>query len=120
VDYQPQPAPIRLALGFALAPTIPAALISFGKCEIFLFALKFSLGSTLLLGGPIYLMLRHRTRPSMWKILLIGGVLGMVAIYVAGSLHDVVFGFMMGLIGGVIFWLCVVCGDPRLSSLQSR
>jgi hypothetical protein len=126
-----------LSLGFALAPTVPAALMSFGNPIVFIYAWALALGSTVILGVPIYLVLRNRVRPSLWKIVLIAGVLGaapmlvmsgthvlglllrnrssMVVGYMSSSIDDVIFSFVVGMIGGVVFWLCTVWGDPRFS-----
>jgi hypothetical protein len=97
----------------------------------------FGLGSTLILGVPLYLLLRKHVRPSFWKIVLIGGILGaapilalsgthilgllfrsrtsIIADYGINSIDDIVVSFVMGLIGGVVFWLCTISGESRFS-----
>jgi hypothetical protein len=38
-----------------------------------------------------------------------------IADYAKNSIDDIVVSFVLGLIGGVVFWLCTISGDSRFS-----
>ena len=74
----------RLALGFLLAPLVPAALlpgILYGEPlaiveggYIVVAGLFFAYPPALLLGVPAYLLLRRRVRPSAVAVAIVGGL----------------------------------------------
>jgi hypothetical protein len=82
----PQPKPWRLALGFLVAPLVPAALwlmpglwhgtpiTSFGS-QVMLVVIYGPYPATALLGLPAYLMLRRRLSPRFITVALAGGLI---------------------------------------------
>jgi hypothetical protein len=85
----PQPKPWRVALGFLVAPLVPAALwllpgllygataASYGSFVI-LIAVYAAYPPTLLLGLPTYFVLRRWIRPRFMTILLVAGLIAAV------------------------------------------
>jgi hypothetical protein len=82
----PQPKPWRLALGFLVAPLVPAALwlmpglwhgtsiTSFGS-QVMLVVIYGPYPATVLLGLPAYFMLRRRLSPRLITVALAGGLI---------------------------------------------
>ncbi len=150
----PSPRPWRLAAGFLLAPLVPAALwslLSSGQQPIS-WVLNFALAvaliggfpAALVLGVPVYLLLRRRLRPKVPVVVLVGGLiaatpwLAMMAVMknptsaAIGTCQTVLDGqttwcgylvglkflsliFGFGAVGGLTFWIAVVWNDPRMA-----
>jgi hypothetical protein len=148
----PQPEIGRLIYGFAMAPLIATLAlmllsrlfspsnpvsVSLGLITFFL-ALAIAIMSMVMFGIPAYLLLRRRVRPTLPRIALTGGFLGLASLLIfpgpawliriyeswdqlpPGTLIAELrfFGLIMvsGLIGGVVFWFCTVWRDPNFSN----
>jgi hypothetical protein len=151
----PQPEVGRLIYGFAMAPLIAtlswmllSGLFSSSKSGsaslgliTFFLALAIAIMSMVMFGIPAYLLLRRRIRPTLSRIALTGGFLGLASLSIfpgpawligiyegwdqlpPGTLIAELrfFGLIMasGLIGGVAFWFCTVWRDPNFSNSVS-
>ena len=144
VEHIPQPGLGRLILGFVMAPlsaTLALVLLSrigsppyLGSFSLaltsFLIALVIAASCTIVLGIPVYLLLRRRVSPTLPRIALAGSLLGLAAyLFVSGpvlwiriseiwdqlppgtmiaELRSSALTMVSGLIGGIIFWVCTV------------
>jgi hypothetical protein len=156
-DAMPSPRPWRLAAGFLLAPLVPAALwslLSLGQqpiSGILNFAITVALiggfPAALVLGVPVYLLLRRRLRPKLPVVVFFGGLIAAMpwlAIMgvmknptsaAIGTCQTVLDGqttwcgylvglkflsliFGFGAVGGLTFWIAVVWKDPRLAGKE--
>ena len=148
---RPHPAPLRLVLGFVLAPLVPAVVFAthqrWARPDIdrfsddVLIALVFGYPAVLLLGIPAYLALHRFLRPRLATCALVGGCVAALpwfALSIAilrqppmsrscdaltfhswcehlGALTAPAEAFLLGAIGGVVFWLCTVWRNPGLA-----
>jgi len=160
VQGPPQPKLWRVALGFLMAPLVPAALwllpglwygtpvASFGS-QVMLVTFYGPYPAIVLLGVPAYLLLRRRLSPRLITVALAGGVIAAAPWAVlllllphptdawVGRCHTVINGhttwcgylegmkfialvFGLGVIGGIVFWICAVWRDANLIGATGR
>ena len=136
----PDPKAWRLLLGFLLAPVLPSIFYALLlKGDLSLLGLVLVIGGyvpTILIGLPLYLVLRNRVRLRVWIVMLAGGFVAVVpwvilsllspADYASlGDCVSVINGrttwcghvrnfelyallFALGAVGGLVFWICAV------------
>ena len=134
----------RLAIGFLLAPLVPAVVWGlfvsgqrFPQTDIDFIgiaAVYFGYPATLVLGVPAYLLLRRRVRPTLPTVVLVGGLVAATPWLVLMLLNEnaaqatwrgflehlkfLFFVFGLGAVGGLTFWIAVVCKEPRLAGKE--
>ncbi len=99
------------------------------KGALFL-TLAYAFGATILLGLPVYYLLRRRGSVGLIVSVLTGGFLALTAallvLLISEGLQfnfEDVYGLMAkifgcGLIGGLVFWFCAFWRDPALISVR--
>ena len=121
-----QPNAWRVLLGFLLAPALPAALLSTlwsGGLGLLVSLLYWAYPPAIVLGVPLYVLLRRHMQPRIWIFLLAGGFVGVAVPALLGlwfllsphrepglneGLFLVAHGFALGALGGLVFWLRTV------------
>lgn len=131
----------RLALAFLVAPAVPAALyaalmLSDTRSEASylshfrMIAIIGAYPATLLIGLPALLVLRGRLAPTFPTVSLVGGIVAsgpwlLLALYspqtsladlVGYLLESVIPAFLLGLLGGAVFFLVGIAGAGRRRS----
>jgi hypothetical protein len=118
-------APLIAGFLYAIFYSVRLGVISI---LFFLATWVFAFGSTIILGGPIYLLLRRSVRPHLPIVAFVGGLIGVPpAAWILINSFEGPLGtapnavkflgefFLFGIVGGIIFWLCTVWRDPRFS-----
>lgn len=143
VEIKPTPRFWRVALGFVLAPLVPAMLFGLLDPGLIGLAAMLAYPSAILFGLPAYIVLRRLLRPRLLAIAVVGGLVAIAPFVVltifpsaieassndcvsvkaghttlCGTVESVkmmLLIFPLGALGGLVFWLCAVCGDTRLT-----
>ena len=128
----PQPRPARLALGFVLAPLVPAFVWAFSpfilgteqagiasSINFFVTVCIFAYGAAALIGIPAYLLLRRLLRPRLATLMAAGGLVAIVPWliiappFAKGPARYAAVGDCVTVIDGVRTW-CGLFLDLRL------
>ena len=119
----------RITLGFAIAPLIPIviyAMVGGDLAVIFLaIGIPAAYAGALLIGWPLFLLLRH-LRYTSWSYFILGGAaaaLPFLYFYLNGAPTHVeiygarnsIFFCSFGALGGFIFWLIAIRGQKQYS-----
>lgn len=118
----------RVMLGFALAPMLPAfySALFFAQPWAFPIGVGLSYPAALLIGLPLFLLLRRHGRLGWWQLALCGAACALPAMllyaWVGAPPHlepfDLANGLYLELWGafsGVSFWLIAVAGTSPVS-----
>jgi len=124
-------APIAASFFFSIAfvvltePGLAPTRAIFEGFGVFTFALIFAVPGSLILGGPLYTLLIGLVRPRITVAVLGGACIGVI---ICVACLFLIFGLdgdfplplfvasaTAGSFGGVLFWLCAMWRDPRLS-----
>lgn len=119
----------RVVLGFALAPMLPAfyATLFFAQPWAFPYGIVLAYPSALLIGLPLYLLLRKRERLGWWQLALVGMVCAVPSIlayhHVGTPPHLEPFEWLSafyleawGGFTGLGFWLLAVAGNSPVTA----
>lgn len=118
----------RVVLGFALSPMLPAfyATLFFAQPWAFPYGIALAYPSALLIGLPMYLVLRQRQRLGWWQLSLVGMLCAVPTVlayrYVGTPPHLEPFEWLSALyleawggFTGLSFWLLSVAGASPVS-----
>jgi hypothetical protein len=120
--------PSRVVLAFVLTPALPAfyAAMFFAQPWAFLVGTLFSYPAALLLGIPMYRLLKHFGHLGWWQLAGCGAVcaapllvtywyIGRPARFEPFDLTNGLYVEAWGIFAGLVFWLIGVAGNTRPS-----
>ena len=118
---------VATTLGFLIAPLFAAiALLAVGAAKsgpdhidmsalvLALIFYCYTLGATLIIGLPAYLLLRHFNQVTWWSAITGGIFSGAVTFFIFNALNPLIIA--IGGVSGLVFWLIWRLGKSRVPS----